>query len=205
MVMNIKLREKLDQAKIYKIIDNTNGNEYIGSTCQSLKRRLSIHKSGYKRFLNGLGYNVKSFDIIKNDDYKIELIENCDIKTKQELISQERFFIENNECINKVIPGRTDKEYKEDNKDKIKESSKNYYIDNKDKIKLYREDNKDRAKAYNKNYRIVNKDKIKIQTNEKFDCECGGKYIKTHKSRHLKSLKHQKFIKKTQKTQRTLT
>ena len=203
MVMNIenifvnyiKLREKLNQAKIYKIIDNTNGNEYIGSTCQSLKRRLSTHKSGYKRFLNGLGYNVKSFDIIKNNDYKIELIENCDIKTKQELISKERFFIENNECINKVIPGRTDKEYKEDNKDKIKESSKNYYIDNKDKIKLYREDNKDRAKAYNKNYRIVNKDKIKIQTNEKFDCECGGKYIYTHKSAHLKTNKHIDFLK----------
>ena len=38
----MKLREKLDNAKIYK---NTNNNIYIGSTCQSLKLRLLDHKS----------------------------------------------------------------------------------------------------------------------------------------------------------------
>ena len=56
----IKLRNKLDNAKIYKIVDNTNDNKYIGSTCCSLKRRLSFHKSNYKRFINGLYHNIKS-------------------------------------------------------------------------------------------------------------------------------------------------
>ena len=82
-VKYINLRNKLDQAKIYKIIDNTNGKIYIGSTCKTLKHRLSGHERDYKRFLKGIYNNVSSFDIIKNDDYKIELIENCDIKTKQ--------------------------------------------------------------------------------------------------------------------------
>ena len=50
----IKLRKKLDQAKIYKIVDNTNDNTYIGSTCQRLKRRLVKHECDYKRFLKGI-------------------------------------------------------------------------------------------------------------------------------------------------------
>ena len=120
-VKYIKLRSKLNESKIYKIIDNTNGNIYIGSTCQSLKRRLSHHKSDYKRFLKGLSGNTKSFDIIKNNDYKIELIEACDIKTKQELFQKERYYIENNDCLNKNIPCRSQKEYQE-NKNLIRQN-----------------------------------------------------------------------------------
>ena len=122
----IKFRNKLNQAKIYKIKDNTNGNVYIGSTCKTLKERLSSHKSHYKAYLNGLYNNVKSFDIIKNNDYRIELLENCDIKTKHELLQKERYYIENNECLNKVIPGRIDKEYYEINRDKILKYQKTY-------------------------------------------------------------------------------
>ena len=65
----IKLREKLNQAKIYKIIDNTNGNVYIGSTYESLKNRLSHHKSNYKAYLKGLYGYTTSYDIIKNNNY----------------------------------------------------------------------------------------------------------------------------------------
>ena len=122
----IKLRERLDKAKIYKITDNTNDNIYIGNTCRNLEERLSEHKSSYKRFLKGLYRNVKSFDILKNNNYKIELLENCNITTKDELLARERYYIENNDCLNKNIPGRTEKEYKKayriDNKDKINEN-----------------------------------------------------------------------------------
>ena len=52
-VKYIKLREKLNKAKIYKIIDNTNQNVYIGSTCKTLKERLTKHKNNYKLFLKG--------------------------------------------------------------------------------------------------------------------------------------------------------
>ena len=118
-VKYIKLRNKLDNGKIYKIVDNTNDNVYIGSTCKTLKYRLSKHECDYKRFLKGIFNNVTSFDILKNNDYKIELLENCNIKTKDELLVRERYFIENNECLNKCIPGRTVKQYYNDNKDKI--------------------------------------------------------------------------------------
>ena len=118
-VRYIKLRSRLDNGKIYKITDNSNDNVYIGSTCKTLNERLLQHKYDYKRFLKGLFPSVKSFDIIKNDDYNIELLENCDIKTKQELIARERFFIENNDSLNKYIPGRSHKEYYNENKDEL--------------------------------------------------------------------------------------
>jgi len=205
----INLRKQLDQSKIYKITDNTNDKIYIGSTCQTLKERLSGHKSEYKRFLKGLSRNVRSFGILKNNNYKIELLENCNIKTKDELTARERFYIENNECVNRCIPGRTRKEYKENNKDKIKEQDKTYRDANKDKIneknKAYKENNKDKIKEQDKTYRDANKekkrayyeanqDKIREHNNEKFDCECGGKYTYINKMQHLKTDKHKKYL-----------
>ena len=163
----IKLRSKLNNAKIYKITDNINNNIYIGSTCQSLKTRLSEHKSKYKRFLKGLYQNVKSFDIIKNNDYKIELLEDCDIKTKQELLARERLYIVNNECLNKNIPGSYDKGYQQ--------YQKEYKAKNKEKLKDYREANKDKL-------------------NEKIECECCGKYTYANKSIHIKTSKHQNYL-----------
>ena len=81
--------------KIYKLIDNTNGDIYIGMTT-NLRRRLSQHKNKYNDCL--------SRKIIANGDYRIELIEETDDKTR------ERYWIENTECINIQIPGRTLKE-----------------------------------------------------------------------------------------------
>ena len=143
--------------KIYKIVDNTNDNVYIGITTQTLKHRLTQHKS-YE--------SCMSRDIIKNGDYRIELIEHTDDKTR------ERHWIENTDCINKQIPGRTDKEYYEENKEKIAE----YY-------KKYHEKNKEKNKDYNKEYREKNKEKIaerykdynKIR-NKWYSSMCGSPY-----------------------------
>jgi len=62
--------------KIYKIVDNTNGNIYIGSTCEpTLARRLSQHCGEYRFYLNKeIKKNITSFQIIKNNNYDIILI-----------------------------------------------------------------------------------------------------------------------------------
>ena len=180
----IKLRSKLDKGKIYKITDNTNDNKYIGSTCKTLKYRLSKHECDYKRFLKGIFNNVTSFDIIKNNNYKIELLENCVVKTKKELLKRERLYIENNQCVNRCVPGRTNKEYHEANKDQIKEYQKEY-----------KEANKKKIREQQKEYRKANRDKF----NEKFDCSCGGYYTYIHKARHEKSTKHQNYLKSQNK------
>lgn len=48
----------------------------------------------------------------------------------------------------------------------------------------------DYKKQYNKQYKIENIEKI----NKKNTCVCGGKYTTNNKSKHLKSIKHKKFI-----------
>jgi predicted GIY-YIG superfamily endonuclease len=126
------------QAKVYKIVDNTNGNIYVGSTCEpTLARRLSGHVSNYKTYLNGKGCYYTSYQILENNNYEIVLIEKCEnITTRDELKARERHYIETLTCVNKVIPLRTTKERREDNRDVILKKKKEYYHANKEKILL---------------------------------------------------------------------
>jgi hypothetical protein len=50
-------------------------------------------------------------------------------------------------------------------------------------------------KEYYKQYYVNNKEKITARDSQKYQCECGGKYIHQHKARHMKSKKHQKISK----------
>jgi len=164
--------EKLKVGKIYKIIDNINGNIYIGSTIQTLNQRLNGHKYDYNRYLNNKHNYVTSCDIIKNNDYRIELIKYVIYKDKKELHQRERYYIENNICVNKCIPFRTQKEYNKQYKINNKEHSKQYYIDNKEYLKEY------------------DKERKKI----KYNCECGTIVSQARKARHFKSKKHINFM-----------
>lgn len=111
---------KYDRAKIYKIIDNTNNNIYIGSTCHKLlSSRLAEHRNKYKNFQNGIGTSNTCFKIIMNGDFKIELIEELNIDNVFDLRAKEREWIEKSICVNKQKPNRTPKEYYNDNKEEI--------------------------------------------------------------------------------------
>jgi hypothetical protein len=93
---------------------------YVGSTCQRLSDRLGGHKGEYKRFQNGKGNNYTSFKIICYGDSYIELYEAYPCANKQELIKREGEVIRELKCVNKIVAGRTQKEYCEDNKETIK-------------------------------------------------------------------------------------
>tara|TARA_R110000772_G_scaffold160736_1_gene271890 strand:- start:172 stop:678 length:507 start_codon:yes stop_codon:yes gene_type:complete len=47
---------------------------------------------------------------------------------------------------------------------------------------------------YQKLYRQDNKEQINEQKKQKFDCDCGGKYIYGNKSRHEKTIIHQNYV-----------
>jgi hypothetical protein len=51
------------------------------------------------------------------------------------LIARERYYVETLDCINKIIPERTNQEYKKDDKEKIKQQVKQYQEVNKQNIK----------------------------------------------------------------------
>jgi hypothetical protein len=113
--------------KIYKIMCNVTGKIYIGSTTHSLRMCLAEHRSGYKQYMKKMkGNYVTSYQIIEQGNYDIELVERMEYESKEELLRRERHFIEIIECVNKVIPTRTHKEYYEDNKMQIADKRKEY-------------------------------------------------------------------------------
>ncbi len=120
---------------IYKITCNETGEVYYGSTTQSLNVRISKHKSDCKRWKEGQCHFTTSYNIIDRGNYSYSLIETVECEDRKQLEARERFYIENNECINKIIPCRTGKEYKEDNKEAIKDKMKEYHKANKEYIK----------------------------------------------------------------------
>ena len=186
---------KYSRGKIYKLCPNVYEGEFIpyyGSTIEKLlSSRLSHHKNLYKRYKdNKIKDFCTSFNMFEKygiDNIGIILIENYPCKSKYELESKEREWIEKTNCINKNIPTRTIKEWKEANKEHLQAYDK---IHN----KKYYEEHKEEILVKQKIYNEKNKEKIIKYRNELYNCECGGKYKYNHKARHLKSLKHNNYI-----------
>ena len=165
---------------IYKIHCNITGETYYGSTVNTLAKRMGTHRNMAK---DNSKKNLASRSIINRGDYDYSLVENYKCNNKQELHARERYWIENNECVNIVVPGRTPKECYEANKDKILKQQKVFYEANKDKILKQQ-----------KVYIEANKDKISERNKEKVICECGCELSKRNLTRHCKSKFHQEFM-----------
>lgn len=155
---------------------------YIGSTTQTLSKRIGEHRGTYKRYLNGKFSYITSFKILEQGDVYIELLELCPCDSKIELHKREGELIREMNCVNRNIAGRTQKEYKQDNKEKIKKIDKHYRTVNKEKISKYK-----------KQYQQENKETLSKYYNTKHECECGGCYTNSHKAKHLKTKKHIKY------------
>jgi hypothetical protein len=167
------------KSKIYKLTSSNSNDIYIGSTTLKLANRKAHHISNYKRYLINKGNYITSIKIIEyGGDIDICLLEEYPCNNKEQLHQRERFYIENNCCVNKYIPLRKinkdekkiyDKEYCELNKDKIKIIDAKYRELNREKAKAYRELNKDKQKEYNKKYRIKQKLKKEQKMNNMMD------------------------------------
>lgn len=135
--------------KIYAIKSYQTDQIYIGSTTIKLSQRLAQHRCEYKRPTTTRYYS--SFEIVKYPDAYIELIHAYPCNNKEELYRREgEVILATENCVNKYIAGRTYEEWYEENKDKIRERSKQWYIDN-----------RERALEYHKEYREKNLDEIK--------------------------------------------
>ena len=153
-------------SKIYKITSSETNNIYIGSTTQKyLSVRLQEHKRNYKRHLNKKYGYTSSYEIIKYNDCKIELLESYPCDCIEELRKREGYWQRKIPCVNIRIEKRTKKEWIEDNKERHNNMIKNYNKKNKDiiaiKKKVYHENNKEemlnKMKEYHyKNQNIIN-------------------------------------------------
>lgn len=171
------------KGKIYCIRSFKTDDIYIGSTTQTLAQRLGKHKGSYKYYLKNNKYYISSFEILKYDDYYIELIKLYPCSCREELVAEEGKFIRDWDCVNKRIDGRTRKQYSIDNRDKNRERCKKYRIDNIEKLKKYRidirEKNIEKCKKYNK---------------QKLRCICGTHSLLVNFRRHIKSKKHKNLM-----------
>jgi hypothetical protein len=185
------------KGQLYTIRSHQTDIFYIGSTTQALHQRLSGHRRDFKKWsADNENINfITSFEILKYEDHYIELLEIFPCNSKKELNKREGQHIRSQEkCVNKCIAGRTRLEWENDNKKNIIEYHIKYRDEHQEQIKKYRDENKEQNLEYQKQYYETNKDQILEKAYQTIECECGINYTKHHKSRHLKTKKHQTYL-----------
>ena len=191
-------KTKIDYSKglIYKIVCNDLECKdiYVGSTT-NFRQRKTIHKCSCNNE-NSKGYNIKIYKIIRDnggwDNWDMIEIEKYPCNDGNELRARERVKYEELQGnMNCNIPNRGIIEYQKKYK---KKHNKEYYENNKEKIKERNKNNKEKVKAYSKEYYENNKEKIKERNSIKISCVCGCIIIKNTKYYHIRSKKHQKYI-----------
>ena len=173
---------KYNQSIIYKLccLDPSIMDIYIGSTTNR-NRRKQQHKNNCNNE-NIKDYNFYVYQFIRDTggwiNWDFVEIEQFNATDKSDLHKRERHWIEElKSTLNKRLPTRTVEQYREANKDKIKELKKEY-----------REQNKDKIKEYYKQYIEQHKEMI--------NCPCGGKYDKSNKfkqTKHYNTIKHKTY------------
>jgi hypothetical protein len=180
--------------KIYRLVCNTTGKQYIGSTTQSLSQRLGGHKAVYKHFIDGKTiYQVSSFSILCENNFEMILIEEFPCENKNQLERRERYYIEITKCVNKIKPAQTKEEQKkhvqkyiQEHKEHKEKYYQKYHQEHKEQKQMYHYENQEKRKEN----RQKNKEKLTALTN----CECGGQYQHRDKAKHFKTLKHKNWL-----------
>jgi hypothetical protein len=203
---------------IYKIKRNDDYDDtdiYVGSTANFTHR-----KSKHKYCCNNekdKNYNTPVYKYIRDnggwDEWVMIPIEQYPCNNKDELKIRERYHIDLLKSkLNQRIPSRTDKEWRDDNKEKINE----YWRNNKDKKyekdkryreshkeilvekkKQYREANKEKIAERDKKYREANKEILSEKAKQRVVCDnCGCEVSKKGLNAHQKTKKCLNFVKK---------
>ena len=146
------------KCKIYKITSLNNPElVYYGHTCQPLSHRFASHKVK--------DYICTSKIVIEKGDAVILLVEDYPCESKDQAKARETFYILNNHCVNKCIPGQTPRQYRETHSERMKERDKNYYNLNKETMlenrkeyqKQYNESHQKERKEYQRQYYLKKK------------------------------------------------
>ncbi len=158
--------------KIYTIRCRYDDNLiYVGSTVEKkLCDRMSKHRGQSKqdKCINKPLY--KEVNKTNWDNWFMELYEDYPCESKEQLNRREGEVIREIGTLNKVIAGRSPKEYHRENAEKIHEKKKQYY-----------RDNAERRNAYKR---------------EKITCECGSTIVRGGFASHKRTNKHMKNMEK---------
>jgi hypothetical protein len=205
-------RTNIDYSKtiIYKIVCNDLNitDIYVGHTTDFTRRKLS-HKSSCNN-INDKKYYLTIYEAIRKNggwgNWSMIEIEKYPCIDANEARKKERvWFEELNAKLNMIFPQRTDEEYRNDNKEKVK----NYRKENIDHIhevgRIYHQQHKEKRNSYSEVYRTNNKEKIKQlsvdyyekikdKLKEKLTCECGAIISRVYITKHCKTKAHIKYL-----------
>jgi len=172
---------------IYKIISPNTDQIYIGSTTQTLRRRMQEHINEHAKKKERCTSKI----ILDAGNATIELIEvfNCD--NRKQLLQREGFYIKQyaSICVNKVIPDRTRAEYYQDNRDEISTHRKQYKEAHKEQIAIYTKQYNEAHKEQRKAYYEINKNEIAAKKKQ---------YRDTHKNEIAAQKKQYRIIHKNE-------
>lgn len=179
-------------SKIYKIVNSKSNSIYIGSTTQSLARRMSVHRAfarhEYKCGCKKLARHMQKYGV---QNFRIVLIETYPCKNKDELRAREEYWIEKLKPELNIVSAYLTKEKKKENWQKYyKQHSKKI----KKRSKQWYQDNKEYAKERDSIYREKNKDKILEREEQIICCTCGFFCSYKNYARHVKSKMHFEFL-----------
>lgn len=196
--MENNTENKYINGQIYVLKCSASDKIYIGGTYHSLKIAHESHNSDFTRYCLSSGKRAKLpyFELFQSGDVSIELIEKYPCDDNVMFNRRKAYWIKHfgDKVLYGRISGRTKEEYKEDNKDKIKEDRRANYIKHKDKKAEY-------AKKYNQENKVKNlerKQKYRAEQKQKqmHECACGGQCIPTewHQKRHNTTKMHVDYI-----------
>ena len=168
-----------NNSKVYKIWSPQGNKIYVGSTTKELlSQRMTAHRLNYKtwkRGNRGLTTSFLLFDEYGLENCFIELLEAKECTSKDELRQLEGKYVRELVCVNKIIPGRSDKQYRDETKGKRQ---------------IYYEANRDTFNENKKVYYEANKDYFNLIKNQSLQCTCGKSYTHSNRVRHFKSVFH---------------
>lgn len=153
---------------IYKLCckDSNITDIYVGHTC-NFNQRKNIHKIRCNN-ANLKEHNFRVYKFIRNNggfnNWEMIQIEEWSCNNSKEALLRERYWVDElKSSLNHQIPMRTQKEYRNVNKNIINE--------------------------YMKNYRIENREKISQKQSEKVECpHCNNIITKGNLTRHIRNI-----------------
>lgn len=173
---------KYKKGKLYKLVNDEDGEVYVGATTRPLSTRFRQHRNDSKRYtkqhvyvhLNNIGW----------DKIHIVLIENFPCCSIYELKSRERYWIEQlKPTLNSVIPTRT---HKESYSHRLQYNKEQVLAQRRKDRRLYRERHREK-------YRALARENAKIRT-AKIICKCGSVVSRGQMNAHCKTKLHRKRL-----------
>jgi len=183
------------KGKVYKVVNDIDDEEYVGSTIRKLCNRMAEHR--YKCKVK----HTKLYDkmnTLGSEHFKIVLIEKYPCNSKEELNSREEYWRKELKAVLNCYVCIQDEEHK---KTQRKKWSSAYRSKPESKLKEreYHQANKAHRNEYNRNYYSENTDKFKEyqeKQKEKITCECGRTFVRGIKLRHERTKVHMNWLAK---------